>query len=81
MNNKTEYISEYDKIKRMRSIDKLKDRPFDNWRKIELVDFIEHYKMYFNENRDSDNLCNIEEFLKFGIYKRYFAEQIEQIKK
>ena len=55
--------------------------PFSRWHKDELIDFIQHYILYFDKNREKDNLLNIDEFLTLGECSKYYAKDIEDIKK
>lgn len=75
------YLIEFNNITNMRKIDALKDVPLGKWNKNELLDYIDHYMVYFEKNRNNDNLLNIDEFLKYGMYKRYYNKDIEELKK
>lgn len=65
----------------MRKISSLKEMPFSRWHKDELIDFIQHYILYFDKNREKDNLLNIDEFLTLDECSKYYAKDIEDIKK
>ena len=78
-NNITEI--EYKRLKELRKISVLKEISFNKWRKKEIIDFLEHYQLYFHNNKNIDRMLDFEEFLKFGEYKKYYSNDIEEIKK
>ena len=71
---------EYKRLKHLRKIEILKDIPLIKWNKHEILDFLEHYILYFNKNRNSEKLLSMEEFLNFGEYKIYYKKEIEDLK-
>ncbi len=72
---------ELKRVINLRKIDKLRKIPLVKWNKSEILDFIEHYILYFNNFKNSDHLLNIDEFLNFGMYKKVYNLEIEDLKK
>ncbi len=54
----------------LRSPDILCEITFDDWNKSELLQLIDLYYQYFNENKDSDFLMDISEYVVSGRYKK-----------
>ena len=81
LEKETSCLTEYSKMSKMRKIEILRKVPFSKWHKDELIDFIQHYLVYFNNNRESYSLVNIDEFLILGEYKKYYNKHIEHMKK
>ena len=72
---------EINRVLNLRKIEILKKIPIVKWSKGEILDFIEHYMIYFNQCRLSDNLLSMEEFLVLGEYKQFYRTEIEEIKR
>lgn len=71
---------EYNRISHLRKIEILKNMPLIKWKKSEILDFIEHYMIYFNKNKNSEKILSMEEFLNLGEYKVYYRKEIEELK-